>query len=272
MTKKQSSTQSASQQPSVAQPAPAPQGYDPAMQMQYATYQQPVDPNKGKAKWLTFEYTAAMASVVTAVLLTSLALVPVFSMWAGIAAPSAGVSGFLAEVLSIDMVTPGTDLVVAGVLAVLLSVLAFILFGRVSRTIPERKGYTSRTAYKVVTYGAMAAVVAPAVVLVAKLVTVLIASLLFIGLPQAGRVYLSLYIGEFLPYAVGLGLFVVVAWMIKCIVGGRNTSRMLTMIVLTMSSVVLLASAITVAIKMHDSGAGSYQHRSITDTLNNYNR
>lgn len=235
------------------------QAYDPA---QYAAYQQPINPNKGKAKWLTFEYAAAMASTVAAALLTTFAVVTVFNMWAGIVTPSAGVSGFLAAVLSIDMVTPGTDLVAAGVLAVLLAVLAFVLFGRVSRAIPEREGYTGRIAYKVVTYGAMAAAVVPAVVLAAKMVTVLIASLLFIGLPKADKVYLSLYVGEFLPYGVALALLIAVAWMIKCIIGGRNTSRALTMIVLGASSAVLLASAITVAVKVHSPDAKQY--RSVT--------
>lgn len=267
MAKQQPSMQ-ANSEPQAAPMAQAPQDYDPA---QYAAYQQPVSPNKGKAKWLTFEYAAAMASTVAAALLTTFALATVFNMWAGIVTPSAGVSGFLAGVLSIDMVTAGTDLVLAGVVAVLLSVLAFILFSRVSRAIPEREGYTGRTAYKVVTYGAMAAVAAPAIVLVAKLATVLIASLLFIGLPQANKVYLSLYVGEFLPYTVSLGLLVGVGWMIKCIVGGRNTSRVLTMMVLVASSVVLLASTITVTVKVHNPDAKPYQQRGITtDILNGY--
>ncbi|MDO4773823.1 MAG: hypothetical protein Q4A37_01725 [Candidatus Saccharibacteria bacterium] len=257
MTKKQAATQAAPQQPVAPQSAPAmPQGYD---QAQYAAYQQPVDPNKGKAKWLTLEYAGAMASAVAAALLTTFVVTTVFNMWAGTLTPSAGVSGFLAAVLSVDMVTMGTDLVAAGVLAVLLSVLSFVLFGRVSRAIPDREGYTGRTAYKVVTYGAMAIVAAAAIVLLAKIATVLIASLLFIGLPGADKVYLSLYVGEFLPYSVGLALLIAVAWMVKCIIGGRNTSRALTMIVLGASSAVLLASAITIAVKVHNPDTKQYR-------------
>lgn len=266
MAKQQSSAQ-ANNEPQAAPMAQTPQGYDPA---QYAAYQQPVDPNKGKAKWLTFEYAGAMASVVAAALLTTFAVTTLFNMWAGIVTPSAGVGGFLAAVLSVDMITAGTDLILAGVVTVLMSVLAFVLFSRVSRTIPEREGYTSRTAYKVVTYGAMAAVAAPAIVLVAKMVTVLIASLLFIGVPQADKVYLSLYVGEFLPYAVGLGLLLGAGWMLKCIIGGRNVSRALAITVLAVSSVVLLASAITVAVKVHSPEEKPYQYRETTDVLKSY--
>lgn len=66
------------------------------------------------------------------------------------------------------MVTPGTGIVMAGVLATLFAVVALITFGRVSRAIPDRDSYTSSTAYKVVTYGAFGALVIPAIVLTAR--------------------------------------------------------------------------------------------------------
>lgn len=55
------------------------------------------------------------------------------------------------------------------------------------------------------TYGGFAAVVVPSLVLVAKLVGVLVSSLLFIGVSNAGDVYASLYLAEFLPYVLSLG-------------------------------------------------------------------
>ncbi|MDO4781474.1 MAG: hypothetical protein Q4A34_03745 [Candidatus Saccharibacteria bacterium] len=272
MAKKQSSTQPAPQQPSVTQPTPAatPQGYDPALQMQYVAYQQPVDPNRGKAKWLTFEYAGAMASAVVAALLSAAVLPTLFGMWVGTDKATASTDGFLAGLLSVNTTTPSTGLIAGAVLAVLLSVVALVLFARVSRTVPEREGYTSRTAYKVITYMAMAALVAPAVVLVAKLATVLIASLLFIGLPNAGKTYSSLYLVEFLPYLIGLAVMVAAAWMVRGVIMGRNMSRVLSFIVLGVASVVLIATSVTVAVKLHSDSTSRAGQAALDRLLEDY--
>lgn len=244
-----------------SEPQAMQQAYDPA---QYAAYQQPINPNKGKAKWLTFEYAGAMASIVTAALLSVAVLPTLFGMWVGANKPTADMHGFLAEVLDIDMITPSTGLIAGSVLAVLLSVAALVLFSRVSRTVPDREGYTSRTAYKVITYMTMAALVVPAVVLVAKLVTVLIASLLFIGVSNAGKIYSSLYLVEFLPYLIGLAVIVAAAWMVRGVIMGRNMSRVLSFIVLGVASVVLIATSVTVAVKLH-SGSPSRTDRAVVN-------
>lgn len=188
-------------QPAPAQQAPAqPQAYDPNMY-----YQKPVDPNKGKAKWLTFEYLVAMLSTVLAASLLVRVIVSMFGLWfsstASVTATSVG--GWLSSILSLDTVTPGTGLVAASIMTVLLSVVALVCFKRVSRTIPDRKDYTSSLEYKLVTYGGFALLVLPILVLIAKIVGVLVSSLLFIGVSGAGEVYKSLYLAEFFAISAG---------------------------------------------------------------------
>lgn len=236
--------------PPAPQYAPQPTAYYP---------QAAVDPNRGKAKWLTFEYLLAMVSTVVSALLFAQVLVTLFGAWVkangATTTTSTSIGGWLADILSINMVTPGTGIVMAGVLATLFAVVAFITFGRVSRAISDRDNYTSRTAYKVVTYGAFGALIIPAIVLVAKIITVLISSLLFIGVGSADRVYGALYLAEFVPYLLALGVIGVTLWMLKGIISGRNTSKTMSLILLGATGAALVAGAITVAVQVHDTGS-----------------
>ena len=252
-------------QPAPAQQAPAqPQAYDPNMY-----YQKPVDPNKGKAKWLTFEYLVAMLSTVLAASLLVRVIVSMFGLWfsstASVTATSVG--GWLFSILSLDTVTPGTGLVAASIMTVLLSVVALVCFKRVSRTIPDRKDYTSSLEYKLVTYGGFALLVLPILVLIAKIVGVLVSSLLFIGVYGAGVVYKSLYLAEFLPYLLALGVLVYAAMCLKDIINGKNVSNILSIVLIAVASVVLFTSAITVAVKIHNYRSTTTELR---DTMRNF--
>lgn len=230
-----------------------------AAPQQYAAYQQTyADPNKGKAKWLTFEYALSMGSIVLAALLIVSALTAVFGGWAGQGSAIAhSGTNWLLGLFSTSMITPATGLVVTSVAAVLLAGVALVGFGRVSKALPDREGYTKRAAYKVVTYSALAALVLPALALMAKLVGILVSSLLFIGVDNAGEVYKSLYLAEFLPYLLGLGVLGVAAFFIGKIINGYNTSKVVSFIVLGVALALLIASAITVAVQVRDSGKSS---------------
>lgn len=254
--------------PELVQPAPVQQPvYDPNMY-----YQKPVDPNRGKAKWLTFEYALAMvATVLTACLLVHV-ITAVFGLWFGATTSVAAtaIGGWISGVLSINTITPGTGVVAAAVLTVLFAVVAFVCFGRVSRAIPERKGYTERLAYKTVTYGGFAAIVLPMLVLVAKLGAILISSLLFIGVSGAGEIYKSLYLVEFLPYLLSLGVLVYTAICLKDIISGKNNSKLLTIVLVSITILVLFAGAVTVAVKSHSTG--SYDSSTTRNTLRDLDR
>lgn len=229
-------------------PVQQPVGY-PAYPQQYVY----ADPNKGKAKLLTLEYALAMASTVVSAFLLINVITSVIGLWSDTTSGAIRtVGGFLAP----TMVTAGTGIVAASVFTVVLAVLACVLFSRVSKAVSDREGYTNRTAYKLVTYGGLAALIIPAVDLIARLVSILISSLLFIG-AAGGEVYKSLYLSEFLPYALALAVVVATSYFIYQIIQGRNKSKIMSLVLIAVSVVVLLTGAITIAVKVHDKGGSS---------------
>ena len=263
MTNKQ--TTEVVQTPEAMQPMPQ-QAYDPNVY-----YQQPVDPNKGKAKWLTFEYALAMSSTVLAAgLLVSVVVAICGLLFRDITVASTYVGGWVANILSIGMITPGTGIIAAAVLSLVLAIVAFVAFGRVSRTIAEREGYTGRVAYKAITYAAFAAVLVPSVVLVAKIGAILLSSLLFISVSNASDIYTSLYLAEFLPYALGLGIMGYTALCLKHIVSGKNASKSMTLALVVAAAIVLFAGTITVAVKSHSSTGYYNGDRSSTRSYDIY--
>ena len=238
------------------QPSTVAQPEMPAQPAGYQAYPQQymyANPNKGKAKLLTLEYALAMASAVISTFLLINVITSVVGLWSdATSVASRTVGGFLAP----TMVTAGTGIVAASVFTVILAVLACVLFSRVSKAVPDREGYTNRTAYKLVTYGGLATLIIPAVDLIARLVSILVSSLLFIG-AAGGEVYKSLYLSEFLPYALALAVVVVTSYFIYQIIQGRNKSKIMSLVLIAVSVVVLLTSAITIAVKVHDKGGSS---------------
>ena len=246
MATKQQPQPSAVAQPEM--PVQQPVGY-PAYPQQYVY----ADPNKGKAKLLTLEYALAMASTVVSSFLLINVITSVVGLWSDTTSGAIRtVGGFLAP----TMVTAGTGIVAASVFTVVLAVLACVLFSRVSKAVSDREGYTNRTAYKLVTYGGLAALIIPAVDLIARLVSILVSSLLFIG-AAGGEVYKSLYLSEFLPYALALAVIVVTSYFIYQIIQGRNKSKIMSLVLIAVSVVVLLTDTITIAVKVHDKGGSS---------------
>ena len=185
-----------------------------------------------QAKWLTVEYALAMVSVTFAAI-TSIVLVPMlFGMWSA------------KEAMSFGLMLSGSitaNILAVGILAVLFSVLAFVLFG-----------YTGRLAYKLTTYGSLFMIVLAALPLVANLISVLISSLLLIGVSDAGSVYTALYLGNFLPSLVCLAVLAVVIFFIGKIINGYNKSRPLAITLIAITGVVAVALAITLAVQAHD--------------------
>ncbi len=238
------------------QPSTVAQPEMPAQPVGYPAYPQQymyASPNKGKAKLLTLEYALAMASAVISTFLLINVITSVVGLWSdATSVASRTVGGFLAP----TMVTAGTGIVAASVFTVILAVLACVLFSRVSKAVPDREGYTNRTAYKLVTYGGLATLIIPAVDLIARLVSILVSSLLFIG-AAGGEVYKSLYLSEFLPYALALAVVVVTSYFIYQIIQGRNKSKIMSLVLIAVSVVVLLTGAITIAVKVHDKGGSS---------------
>lgn len=198
---------------------------------------------KNKAKWLTFEYALAMVSVTLATVISSMLVGGLFGLWTTKASMLTAFTGgaLVAHVLSV------------AILALLFAVLAKVLFSRVTRTVAEdRSGYTSRLAYKLTTYGALFVLVLVALPLVANLLSVLVSSLLLIGVSQAGSVYGGLYLGNFLPSLVALAIVGVVICLIAKIICGFNKSRLLGLVLIGITATITVALAITLAVQAHD--------------------
>jgi len=206
-----------------------------------------------KAKWLSFEYLLAMGSLVASTLLMVSILESLFGGWAGGKTMLATqVGGWTASLLSLGMATKGTGVIVASVMAVMLAMIALVCFDRVTKALPDRIGYTKRMVYKLITYGAFAMLFILALVLVAKLITVLVSSLLFIGVAGAGAIYKSLYVAEFLPYLLGLSLIVAIGVCLAKIIQGKNVSQISAIIAVACSMMIFTASAITVGVQSHE--------------------
>lgn len=225
----------------------------------------------GKSKLLSLEYLFAMGLAVMSAILLGSVISAIFGLWTGgVSATTTSVSGWLAGFIGISTMTPATGVVAAAAAALLFALVSFVLFGRVSRTIPERAEYTSRTAYRIITYGGLAVLVVPALVLVAKIVAVLVSSLLMIGVDGAGAIYKSLYLSEFLPILLSLGVIAVSAWAILQIINGRNRSKLMTLVLISVSLAALVAAAITTAVRVHDNSSTRNYRSTTSNTVKNF--
>ena len=153
-----------------------------------------------------------------------------------------------------------------GVMAVLGSLVTFVLFRRVSRSVIDRPGYTSRLSYKVPTYAAFGIIVIELFGYVVALLSTMISSLVLIGSTVNIGV---LYIRDFIPALIGLAITSFVAYCLYQIMKGRNTSRVLGYTLLISSSVMLLILIITTAISSHVSG-GSYRSTDYVSPSSSY--
>ena len=240
-----------------------------------AQYHDPVRLDKGKAKWLTFEYIMAMVAVVFSVVLIVRVIAALFSGWVTVIGVESSlmtknIGGVAATLLPLGVETEGTGIILAATLAGIFGFVALPLFGRVSRAVPERPGFTKTTEYKVTTYGALAILSLIAVVFFAKLITVLISSLLFIGVSNAGAVYSSLYLVEFIPYLLGLGVVSAALYCVGKIALGRNMSKLLSWILIIVAVATLVAAAITVAVKSHGTPTVRTTTNTTTDTWKDF--
>ena len=127
--------------------------------------------------------------------------------------------------------------------------LAFICFARVSRALHSRSAYTARLSYKVITYVGFAAIVSQLLLSVITLVTVLISSLLLIGSESSVA---DLYMQVFVPALLAAFVAGLASYFMYRIVKGRNVSRLFSLVLVGLASLVVLLTIITVAVQAHD--------------------
>lgn len=199
---------------------------------------------KGKSIFLTLEYVLASLSVVGAVLAIGAAISIAFSLWTSSSTAGLGIFASSLYMSAIGSV----------VAAVVFSLSAWYFYRRVTQAIAERPGYTGRTAYKATTYTLFALLLIIAVFIKISLLTTIVSSLVLIGTnTDIGALYLT----SFLPQLV-FGLVVVAAlYFVYRILRGRNTSRVLTLTLVAIASVLFIAHIITVAVHSHSDTSSS---------------
>ncbi len=205
------------------------------------------------AAWwaLSLKYGAGALAVVFAVRTIETVASQIFALLIG----NAGTLGSYGPV----------DVVTESILAVLFSLIAFLLYRKVSKDIAAAPDYVYQPLYHFITNVLVGALVLEALYGVAVVVSVLLNSLFLIG---AGADYGALYLGQFLPALITTATAVVAALFAFNIMKGKNRSLPMTITVLAVAGALFLMTAITVPIKAHSSTASTYN--TSTTNIDNY--
>lgn len=222
-------------------------------------------PMRHLSQFLTLEYVAALVLSLIATLCVAASINAMFAIWGDV---------FVVFGAPLNWLLPITSGYVGAIVAAIGAVVtaggAFILFGRVSRTVSQRPGYTGRISYKLATYGALAAFALQTLMIVIGLVGIVISSLMLIGSESSiGELYLQ----QFLPLLLG-GLVVgSVTYLMYKITKGFNKSKMMTLVLVGAGSLALVALIVTVAVAAHnghtfnDFGRAESASSSLRDSL-----
>lgn len=192
-------------------------------------------PASVSSSMLTLKYGGAVVSALAATFGVLTLLPELFGLWTDKPGGLALLSGY-------------TGIVMIAVATVLFSVLAFLLYGKVTKDVAVQPEYIHKTAYHFITNGFFAVLAGVLVVVVAGLVSILLSSLLLIGTnTDIGAMYLN----QFLPGLLSAGVVAFVGFMAYKIMKGKNFSALLTIVLMSLAGALLLAVLITVPIKAH---------------------
>ncbi len=147
-----------------------------------------------------------------------------------------------------------TDTILLAVVGVGMAVAAFFLYGKVSREIAKQPEYTKTTAYAFITNALVGIFAVTVAVMALEMVSILISSLLLIG---TGTNIGAMYLGMFLPLLLSVGVVGFAGWMAMEIMRGRDKSKLLTLVAMSVAGALLVATFITVPIKAHSSSSSS---------------
>ena len=206
---------------------------------------------------ITLLYTgAALATFLSAY--SAVAVIgKLFSMWTS--------SGATLQNLMSAFVTGSSayvDTILLAVVGVGMAVAAFLLYGRVSREIAKQPEYVKTSAYAFVTNTLVGVFFFTVGVMALELVSVVISSLVLIGTSTDIG---AMYLGMFLPLLLSGAVVAFVGWMALEIMRGRDKSKLLTVVLMSVAGALLVATLITVPIKAHSSSST----RSIYDSTRN---
>lgn len=190
---------------------------------------------------LTLTYSGAAMSTLLATFSALAVVAELFGLWTGKSSTILLLAGY-------------TGIVTGAVAAVLFSVLAFLLYKKVTKDVAAHTDYITTVAYHGITNSFFALLVAAFILIVAQLIAILISSLLLIGTSaDIGGMYLN----QFLPGVIAAGVVGFVGFMAFKIMKGKNFSTIMTVMLMSLAGALLLAVLITVPIKAHTSAADS---------------
>lgn len=144
------------------------------------------------------------------------------------------------------------------------AVIALLLYRIVTKEIAARPGYISSTPYIVITNAVFGVFVLLLVGYVIGLISTVISSLVMIG---SGADIGAMYLHKFLPDLVGAGFVFVMAMMTYKIARGKNMSLPMSIVLLSVAGALLVATLITIPVKIHSSSSTKPSKSSSYDYL-----
>lgn len=184
---------------------------------------------------LTLKYSGATVSALIATFGALTLLSELFGLWTDTLSGLTLLSGY-------------TGIVTTAVVTALFSVLAFLLYRKVTKEVATQPGYINTTAYHFITNSFFGVLAGIFVVTVAGLVSILLSSLLLIGTStDIGGMYLN----QFLPGLLTAAVVGFVGFAAYKIMKGKNYSTLMTIVLMSLAGALLIAVLITVPIKAH---------------------
>jgi hypothetical protein len=205
------------------------------------------------ATFLTLEHTAYMVLVVVVPGLLALGLIAAINMWTGAQTSLDNMMGF-GGLLNNSMQYLTAVWAIGLVAALLVLVpLMIVLEKRTRAEWQRRPGYSARLAYKAPVYTALGVLAALVVIATVCMVTVVIKSLMFLGVNNADIA--GMYRNEFVPAFVALAAFKAASWYVILLALGRDYSKTFNSGVAALAAALVLALLVTSATVVNDTSS-----------------
>ncbi|MGH7196576.1 MAG: hypothetical protein ACREGJ_02295 [Candidatus Saccharimonadales bacterium] len=207
------------------------------------------------ATFLTLEHIGHMALVVVVAILLAMGVVTALNMWMGNTSPVA--ASPLSDSIISTAATQLSALWAVGLVAalVVLVPLLVLLDRRTRAEWVKRPGYTSRVAYKVPVYTAIAAVTILSVGAFISMLVVVLSSLALIGV--VGSDIGAMYLTQFIPALVGFIVFTLTWWYLFKLAKGHDYGRTFSLVGGGLGVLLAIALFITAVVALHNPPAST---------------